>query len=248
MGNIPRTIHYCWFGKSKMSFEMEAYIEGWKKILRGYEFVLWNESSFDVTGNDFAIEAYESKKWAFVSDYVRLKVLYEYGGIYLDTDIEVLKRFDELLDDDCFMGFESKYVLGTALMASTSGNKWIERLLESYENKHFITADGSFDLKPSTSYITDIAREECGLLFNNKIQQLDGFTVYPKDFFYPKNMYTGRIKRTNNSFCIHHWNGSWCESENNVKTAIKTFLYMFGDNVGDEVRHIYQLSKQGLKH
>ena len=126
---IPKKIHYCWFGKNEMPLKMQKYVDNWKVLLPDYEIVRWDENNFDVSSVDFTDEAYNHKMWAFVSDYVRLKVLYEQGGIYLDTDVELLKNFDHLLDNDAFVGFESRYNLGSAVVAGQSGNLWIKSLL-----------------------------------------------------------------------------------------------------------------------
>jgi mannosyltransferase OCH1-like enzyme len=131
-------------------------INSWKKYLPDYELVLWNEDNFDINSNQYVKEAYESKKYAFVTDYVRLYALYHHGGIYMDTDVEVLKSLDEFLEHTAFTGCENDQMCVTGTMASEKGHKWIEDLLNDYDDKKFILAEGSFDKTPNTQIITEL--------------------------------------------------------------------------------------------
>lgn len=233
---IPKKIHYCWFGQNEMPLQLKKYVDNWKIILHDYEIIRWDENNFDINSADFTSEAYEHNMWAFVSDYVRLKALYEEGGIYLDTDVELLKKFDHLLDNKAFVGFESRYNLGSAVVASESGNLWIKSLLDEYYQKHFINDDLSLDKTPNTKYFTDVTTSKFNLKLNNKKQSLNCLTVYPRDYFYPENLYTHTMNITDNSICIHHWNGSWCDKkEPSMKDKIRTTLYsVVGETVTEE--------------
>ena len=147
--SIPKIIHYCWFGRGKLPKLAEKCIESWKKYCPQYKIVCWNEDNFDINQNKYAKEAYEAGKWAFVSDYVRLKVLYDEGGIYLDTDVELIKPLDKLIEDGGFMGFDDNGVISTGLgFACEKGNKLIEALLADYDGISFICNDGAYDLTP----------------------------------------------------------------------------------------------------
>ena len=241
MSIIPKTIHYCWFGKNEMPLELKKYVDGWKDKLHDYKFILWDENSFNIRENDFVSEAYDNKMWAFVSDYVRLMALYENGGIYLDTDVEVINSFDRILNNDAFAGFESRYNLGSAIVGSKKNNKWIKNLLDIYNDKHFIKEDGKLDKTPNTKYFTDITVSDYGLKLNNKLQHLNNVTIYPRDYFYSENLYTRKTKMTDNSICIHHWNGSWVDDKTpTIKSKIRNLLYAtLGDTITEEAYKVY---------
>lgn len=205
---IPKIIHYVWFGGSPLTPLAEKCIASWKENCPGYEIIRWDETNFDVTQNQYCLEAYESRKWAFVSDYARLKVLIDYGGIYMDADVEVLRPLDRFLTEEAFSGFEDEKIVPTGIMASRSGHPFFKRLLEDYVERHFLLPNGTYDTTPNTKYITD-ACLEAGLLLNGEKQTIEGFTLYPKDYFCPKSWHTGLIELTDNSHTIHHFSGSW---------------------------------------
>src|SRR6187402_3325286 len=154
---IPKTIHYCWFGKGKMPKLVNKCIESWKKHLPDYEIKEWNEDNFDVNIIPFTTEAYKSKKYAFVSDYARFKILYDEGGIYLDTDVEVFRNFDNFLDNETFTGFETiERVNPGIIMGAQKCNTFMKEMFESYNNCHFIKKDGSFNTETVAQKITSI--------------------------------------------------------------------------------------------
>ncbi len=234
MQKIPKIIHYCWFGKGEKNQKIKECMESWKKYLPDYEIREWNEDNFDINCNQYVKEAYKSKKWAFITDYVRLYVLYHYGGIYMDTDVEVLKSLDIFLENQAFSGFEDENYVPTGIMGSVKEHIWIEKLLKFYEDKHFIE-NGKLDLTPNTQTITDITKENFSLVLNNKKQVLkEGLVLYPKDYFCPKNHYNGKIYLTNNSYAIHHFNGSWENNNcfNKVKKIIHSLIILL---VGEKV-------------
>lgn len=205
---IPKVIHFVWFGGNPLTPLAEKCVASWKKYCPDYEIVRWDESNFDVSQNQYCLEAYESKKWAFVSDYARLKVLVDHGGIYMDADVEVLKPLDRFLTEEAFSGFEDDKIVPTGIMAARCGHPFFKRLLADYDGKRFLLPNGAYDTTPNTKYITD-ACLEAGLVLNGKKQTVDGFTLYPKDFFCPKSWHTGLIELTDNSYTIHHFSGSW---------------------------------------
>ena len=188
--------------------------------------------------------------WAFVSDYVRLKAIYEYGGIYLDTDVEVLNNFDNLLNNSAFVGFGSRYNLGSAVVAGQKGNEWIKSLLDFYLDKHFTQENGELDKTPNTIHFTDTTVNEYGLNLNNKLQHLNNVTVYPRDYFYSENLYTRKTKITDNSICIHHWNGSWIDDKSpNTKDKIRNVLYStLGDTITEELYKNYWKILKKIKY
>lgn len=205
---IPKIIHYCWMSGEPFPELIQECINTWEKFLPDYKIIEWNKNNFDVNISSFTKEAFDVKKYAFVSDYVRLYVLYKYGGIYLDSDIKVLKSFNDLLNNRAFSGFESKELVGVWLLASEKGNPLFKEMLDCYKEKHFIKEDGSFDLEPNTMLLKPIL-EKYGIEFNNKYQKNNYITIYPKEYFCPLDGLTGKISLTNNSYAMHLFNGAW---------------------------------------
>ena len=221
---IPKVVHYCWFGRGKMPDLAEKCIGSWKKYLPDYELKLWNEDTFDLNINQYAKEAYEARKFAFVTDFVRLWALYNEGGIYMDTDVEVLKPFDDLLHLSAFSGYESNKdtTFPTGLMASEKGGIWVKEQLEYYDNKHFIKEDGTFDVTTNAQIITDIMVRNGFVLSGEYQVYKDDMHAFPKDYFCPKTS-TGVLKLTSNTYCIHHFAGSWVKRT--WKDKIKLFVF-----------------------
>lgn len=206
---IPKIIHYCWFGRGEKPGQVLMCIESWKKYLPDYELKEWNENNFDITQNQYVKEAYENRKFAFVTDFVRLYALYHEGGVYMDTDVEALGNYDVFLHHHAFSGFETDGNVPTGMMAAEKGSLWAKELLEQYANRVFLKEDGSFDMTTNTAVITDYMVEK-GLKLNNKYQDFPGLcTMYPADYFCPKDHRTGKIRLTKNTVCIHHFAGSW---------------------------------------
>lgn len=207
--NVPQIIHYCWFGPKEIPEKEQACIDSWKRYFTNYEFKLWNEDNFDFQGCVFAKQAYENKKYAFVSDYARAKVLYEYGGLYLDTDVKVLKNFTDLLDRyDGIVGFERKAFIGTALIACQPHDPCIKELLEYYETHDFQQKDGSFDNIANVSIITDIMKSK-GLVLGGERQSIPGFEVFNREYFYPKKLSETDFRVADETVAIHMCSNSW---------------------------------------
>lgn len=219
---IPRIIHYCWFGRGPMPELALKCIDSWHKYLPNYTFRLWNEDSFDITSVPYVKEAYEAHKYAFVSDYVRLYALYREGGIYMDTDVEVLKSFDPLLPLSGFIGFEgTKHnPVGTGTIACMPEGEWVKEQINAYENIHFIQPDGSYDLTTNPIRISRIMVEN-GFRQDGKEQQYKDMHVFPTDFFCPRQT-TGEFFLTENSYCDHHFMGSWDETTH--KSPLKRII------------------------
>ncbi|MCP2241252.1 glycosyltransferase family 32 protein [Thermoanaerobacterium thermosaccharolyticum] len=223
---IPKVIHYCWFGKNTMPKLNQRCIESWKRVLPDYELKLWNENNFDVNINQFVKEAYEMKKWAFVTDYVRLYVLYNYGGIYMDTDVEVLKRLDSFLIHSAFSGFESNEYIPTGIIGAERGNKWIGYLLDYYKDKRFILENG-LNTITNVKIITELSKE-LGLKANNKYQILEyDVHIYPKEYFCPLSFDNLQKNFTKNTYTIHHYSGSWLDNKTRIKMKVKKLLSLF---------------------
>ncbi len=217
--SIPKVIHYCWFGKGKMPALAEKCIKSWKKYCPDYKIVCWNEENFDVEENRYAKEAYEAGKWAFVSDYVRLKVLYCEGGIYLDTDVELIRPIDDLIKETGYMGFDDNGIISTGLgFACEKGNELIGALLSDYDDIPFILPDGSFDMTPCPDRNTK-TMVRLGLNPENKDQVFMGIHMLPEDYLCPMKYYTGKKIITKNTYSIHHFCASWTS-----KTAKRTLV------------------------
>ena len=208
---IPKIVHYCWFGKGPKNELAIKCIASWKKYLPDYEIKEWNEDNFDVNMFPYAKEALENRKFAFVTDVVRLYALYTEGGVYMDTDVEVLKTYDPFLHHHMFSGFETDGNVPTGMIAAEKGSVWAKELLDGYQSRHFVLEDGSFDMTTNTKVITEYMIKK-GLVLNNTLQDFPGLcTMYPFEFFCPKDHRTGLIKITKNTICIHHFSGSWIE-------------------------------------
>ena len=211
---IPKIIHYCWFGGGAMSENEKRCIDSWKKMCPDYQVIRWDETNFNINMNLYVSEAYAQKKWAFVSDYVRLKVLFDYGGIYMDTDVEVIKSYDLLLSDRLFCCFEDYNNVSIGTLGSEKGNSFIKKLLESYEKRAFIKADKELDMTSNLKITTEILVNQYGLLLNGKLQILkDGMKIYPREYFIAKNYKTGEYNITDKTYAIHHYNASWQSDE-----------------------------------
>ena len=217
---IPKIIHYCWFGKGEMPEMALRCLESWRKYMPYYEYRLWSEDNFDVNDIQYTKEAYQARKFAFVSDYVRLWALYNEGGIYFDTDVEVFKPFDTLLDNKAFAGFEgSKYLpMGTCVMASEKAGIWVKEQMDCYYDRHFVDDKGNYDLTTNVKFITDNMRKR-GFCQNGKEQYYKDLHVYPVDYFSPR-LTTGEYIRTENTYCDHLGLGSWSENDMSWKVRI----------------------------
>ena len=225
---IPKIIHYCWFGGKQMPELAIKCIESWKKYLPEYELRLWNEETFDINANKFVKEAYRNKKYAYVTDVVRLYALYNYGGIYMDTDVEVLQPLDEFLNYPAFSGFEIDEAIPTGIMGAEKGSTWAKRELDYYEHISFIRSNGAFNTTTNVQIITDHAFKY-GFVPNGKFQIINNeLAIFPKDYFCPKSYKDGKIYLTENSYTIHHFAGSWCSEDPQYTKLKKIFGFAWG--------------------
>lgn len=211
---IPKIIHYCWFGGKPKPNDVKAYIGSWKKYCPDYEIREWNESNFDVNENSYCKEAYEAKMWAFVTDYVRLKILYEIGGFYMDTDVEVVKNLDSLRIYNAVSGYESPSHIPTGTIGACPHNEWIGMLLKNYDGRPFIQSDGSFDKTTNVDVITTLTVAEYGLNLNGqRITFGNNIVILPFDYLCAKKIDDMKIYKTENTYTIHHFKGSWLSDE-----------------------------------
>ncbi|MFI3287321.1 MAG: glycosyltransferase [Rikenellaceae bacterium] len=238
---IPKTIHYCWFGRGEKPASAIKYISGWENVCPDYKIKEWNEDNFDINSNKYVREAYESRKFAFVTDYVRLYALYTEGGVYMDTDVEVLKTYDSFLHHTAFSGFETDGNVPTGMMAAEKGSVWAKELLDEYSNRSFIKSNGELDLTTNTSTITNYMVGK-GLVLNGECQDFPGLCImYPADYFCPKDHRTGVIKVSEETHCIHHFAGSWNKDSKirNFKHNLKLkFAQIFGGKVTTTISNV----------
>ena len=217
---IPKIIHYCWFGQGEMPELAQKCIASWHRYMPDWEYKLWNEDIFDVNSVPYTKEAYEAKKYAFVSDYVRLWALYNEGGLYLDVDFEVFKPFDNLMGWNAFAGYEgskhSPVMMG--VVASCPNGIWVKEMLDCYRNRHFVLNDGILDLRTNVQFINAIMRER-GFVQNGKEQDYKDLHIFPVDYFCPRQT-TGEYLRTENTYCDHLGLGSWSEKDSGWKAKL----------------------------
>lgn len=210
---IPKVIHYCWFGRNPIPERYRKWMDSWRKFCPDYEIKEWNEDNYDVTKNAYMYEAYQSKKWGFVPDYARLDLIYTYGGIYLDTDVELVQNLDDLLYQPGFAGFESEKSVALGLgFGAVAKLEEIEELRNMYNSLHFINSDGSLNLTPSPVYQSDFLKKR-GLRVNGEYQRVGNITVYPEKMFAGKSMYNRQTRLKPYTRSIHHYDASWLEED-----------------------------------
>ncbi len=223
---IPKIIHYCWFGGGVKPKSVIRCIRSWKKYCPDYEIREWTETDFDINCCDYVREAYDVKKWAFVSDYARFKILYQHGGIYFDTDVELIKPIDELVAQGAFMGCERdgidpikdiEFSKGIDVnpglgIAAAPGLGIYKKILDLYHSIHFVHPDGTLNTKTVVAYTTELLIQH-GLQNIKGIQDIAGIRIYPKEYFCPMDWSTGLIEKTKNTYSIHHFNASWFDDE-----------------------------------
>ncbi len=248
--SIPKIIHYCWFGGNEVPEKDRRCIESWKKYCPDYEIIQWNEQNYDVTQNQYMKEAYESGRWAFVTDYARLDIVYRFGGVYLDTDVEIIRSFDELLELNGFAGIEkgTKYLALGLGFGAVEGNLLIKELRDIYATRHFIE-DGEIDLTPNPQIMTEYINDQySGILRDEKIEIQDGFFIYPTEYFCPQDYDTGKTVITQKTFSIHHYHDSWKTPQEKAQiNEYKRYTRVFGEKNGERIyRFVVTVKAEGF--
>ena len=234
---IPKIIHYCWFGKSPLPKSAVRCINSWKKYFPDYEIKEWNESNYDVNKIPYISQAYAAGKYAFVSDFARFDIIYQHGGIYFDTDVEVIKPFDDILAKGAFFGCETDGGAGSYItvapglgIAAPAGLDVYKEILDYYSHLGFSNADGTLNTQTVVAHTTGILKNH-GLEECDRIQMLDNITIYPKEFFNPLNNNTGRLDQTNNTHSIHWYSMTWLSKNERIKSNItRIFHRLFGED------------------
>ncbi len=226
---MNKTVHYFWFGGAPKSELIEKCIASWQKYFPDFEIKEWNESNFDVRQNKYISQAYDAKKYAFVSDFARFKVLYDEGGLYFDTDAEVIKSFDELLENEAFAGFETETMVapGLVLWAKEAKNELLGEILEIYSGLSFINEDGSHNTTTICVYFTELLKKHGLQPDNGTVQQCGSFSVFPREYFCPFNDLTGVLNKTENTYAIHWYAKSWMNSKDIARNRITRVLHRY---------------------
>ncbi len=217
---IPKIIHYCWLSSDPVPDKFKEYLKSWKEKLPDYELMLWNFERFDIHSSEWVREAFESKKYAFAADYIRLHALYTYGGIYLDCDIEVLKPFDPFLHLSSMLCYEKDGIqhFEMAAFGVQKHSFWVKECLAYYQNRRFIV-NGKPDMKILPLVINEVLTSKFKLVPVKDIKEASApfddpweIRILPHDYFSPKSYWTGKLHLTDNTVCIHHFSSSWISS------------------------------------
>lgn len=225
---IPKIIHYCWFGGKPLPKLAQKCIASWERFLPGYKIVRWDESNYDVNKIPYISEAYAAKKYAFVSDYARFDILYQYGGLYFDTDVEIIKDLSEIVENGAFMGCESSangYLIAAGLgLGAVPQMAIYKEILEDYQQRHFFSEAKQQNLTTVVEIVSHIFERYNFNTQNNKIQKINDVTIYPPEYFCPKRPGDAFINVTENTYTIHHFDGSWMPPKQKFKKKFILFL------------------------
>lgn len=202
---IPKIIHYCWLSNDPIPPKLQLCMDSWKKYLPDYEFMLWNFERFDINQSLWVRQAFEVKKYAFAADYIRLYAVYHYGGIYMDMDVEVCKSFNPLLSREYILGYETQIGIEAGIFGGEKGAKWLKKCLDYYENKEFVLDNQKFDTRTLPKIMFELLADERAY-----------FDILPFEYLTAKSYRTGKIVRTNNTYSIHHFAGSWTTKKQKI--------------------------------
>lgn len=222
---IPKIIHYMWLGKKEIPDILKQCIDSWKRYCPDYEIIRWDESNYDVHKNEFVSQAYDNKMYGFVPDYARIELLYEYGGIYLDTDVELIRNLDDLLYQDAFCSVEKWQVLNWGgCSGAIKGHVALIPFLDRWAKRSLVRKDGTIDNLSSGMIDTSIAIEE-GYKVNGKNQTVNGMNIYAYDYFHPYDYMSGKLEATDDTFSVHHFNGGWLDGKSKDENENITKLF-----------------------
>ncbi len=227
---IPEVIHYCWFGGNEKSDLSKRCIESWRRVCPSYEIVEWNESNFDVNANGYVKYCYENKLWAFLSDYVRLAVVYEHGGLYLDTDVELLRSPDFLMGEEAFFSFQENDLVNTGQgFGACKGNACVKAMLDEYDAIE-PDADGRYPTQACPALNT-APLVKMGLALDGSRQTVGGALILPIEYMNPYDDPTGRMRKTENTLSVHWYSKSWISKKAVLRSKLtRPFHRLFGKN------------------
>lgn len=237
---IPKIIHYCWFGRNTLPEIALKCISSWKRFFPDYEIKEWNESNFDLNCCEYVKEAYQAKKWAFVSDYARFWILYNQGGLYFDTDVEVIKDMRDIIKQGAFMGCELADKCNPGLgLGVNSGFGLYKEILEDYQQAHFLNSNGSYNYETVVDRTTNILKRH-GFKNCEETQQVAGVTIYPPEYFCPMDYTTGKLNITEKSYSIHWYDASWLdECMKKRRARSEKIRITFSGKIGVRLSKIY---------
>lgn len=241
---IPKKIHYCWFGRNPLPESAKKCIASWRKFLPDYEIIEWNEDNFDVHSIPYTAQAYSVGKYAFVSDYARFKILYEHGGLYFDTDVEVIRPMDDIVAAGPFMGFEidvadpSVGVNPGLGLGAFPGMDFFKTILAKYGSFNFLKSDGSFNETTIVAYTTELL-EENGLATTPGVQNVKGINLYPAEYFNPLDNNTGRLKISENTRSIHWYAKTWYDCSPWRMRLSRLLHRLFGTELPGKIRRFF---------
>lgn len=229
-----KKIHYCWFGGNPLPKSAIRCIESWKKYFPDFEVVQWNENNFNINDTcDYVREAYKESKWAFVSDYARFKILYEFGGIYFDTDVEVIKDMKDIIMQGNFMGEEKPsfqdnkkrtYSINPGLGMYAEPNLLVyKEILDYYNTLHFLDEEGKYNGKTVVDYVTDVFKNH-EFIGNGCVENILDINIYPPEYFCPMDPLSGKTVITKNTYSIHHYTASWQSKYSKLKSKLQKML------------------------
>ncbi len=222
---IPKVIHFCWFGGGPLTELSERCIASWRKYCPDYEIRRWDETNVDLSSVDYMREAYEEKAWAFVSDVARLQIVYEQGGIYLDTDVELVRPLDDFLQYCAFAGIQTDKTIALGLgFGAEAGHPLIGELLSAYRDRHFRRADGTLD-RTAAPAVQHPVFEKNGFNGQDAKQTILGAEIYPTEYFCPMSFITAIVTLTDNTYSIHHFAASWCTENERERIRIRQKVY-----------------------
>lgn len=245
---IPKKIHYCWFGRNPLPESAIRCIDSWQRYIPDHEIIEWNEDNFDVNSIPYTAQAYAAGKYAFVSDYARFKILYEQGGLYFDTDVEVIRPMDDILARGPFMGFEINPIPGVSHgavnpglgVAAPGGLPQYMDILDYYSRLGFIKPDGSYNITDAVVNITTRELVKTGLRDVSGIQNVAGITIYPADYFNPFDDATGRMNKTYNTRSIHWYSKTWCK-QNYIRQHLARFAHrIMGTECTGKIKSLFK--------
>lgn len=219
---IPKIIHYCWFGGKALPDSARQCIESWKKFMPEYEIKEWNENNFDVNSIQYTKEAYSCGKYAFVSDYARFYILEKFGGLYLDTDVEIIKSLEPILKNGSYMGIENGVMVNPGLgMGAEPHSPFLKEVINHYKGLSFLRTDGTINYDTVVFYTTNILKT---FGWTGAEKNIAGINIYPKEYFCPLDYETGELKLTENTYTIHHYSATWITPKQMLYRKIKRLL------------------------
>lgn len=247
---IPKVIHYFWFGGNPLPEVAKKCIKSWKKYCPDYEIKRWDESNFDINICDYVKEAYDAKKWAFVSDYARFYILNKYGGVYLDTDVELKKSLTPIIKTGPFFALETEKFDSIAPglgMATYSNNTFYQQIIDNYNKDHYLYKNNLENKLPVGKRVTQFLIKD-GLKDKSGLQKVDGFTIYPKEYFCPFDYFTGKMTITSNTVAIHLYSGSWLSNtDKQIHKVGQFFSRCFGRKAGERVEMLIRFPIMSIR-